>query len=153
MLIDFFLLFPLCFKSISAVASFARAAHIGIMLRSHCTIFCKRLNALAEIRHTDLLERSDCKIFACRKKLARAKKLVGLKADCLHACANETYCELFISEVNSDLLYGVEGTYQSERENADKCAFTQAKACTQRKAFNVKCSLARFALHWPFSLP
>ena len=53
--------------------------HINVILRlrSHCTIFCKRLKARAEIRHTDPLECSDCKIFACGKKLAHAKKLVG----------------------------------------------------------------------------
>ena len=34
-------------------------------------------NARAEIRHTDPLECSDCKIFACGKKLAHSKKLVG----------------------------------------------------------------------------
>ena len=46
-------------------------------LRSRCAIFCKRLNARAEIRHSDPLECSECKIFACSKKLAHAKKLVG----------------------------------------------------------------------------
>ena len=72
---------------------------ISLRLRSHCTIFCKRVNARAEIRHTDLLECSDCKIFACRKKLAQARKLVGYQADYLHARAS------FISEAESDLLY------------------------------------------------
>ena len=34
------------------------------------------------------------------------------------------YCDLFISEVKGDLLYGIQGTYnQSERENAKKLAF------------------------------
>ena len=49
----------------------------AIRLRSHCTIFCKRVNARAEIRHTDPLECSNCKIFACGKKLAHAKKRVS----------------------------------------------------------------------------
>ena len=48
-----------------------------LRLRSHCTIFCKRVNARAEIRHTDPLECSDSKIFACGKKPADVKKLVG----------------------------------------------------------------------------
>ena len=30
---------------------------------SHCTIFCDRVNARAEIRHTDPLQCSDCRIF------------------------------------------------------------------------------------------
>ena len=42
-------------------------------LRSYCTFFCKRVNARAEMRHTDPLECSDCKIFACGKQLADAK--------------------------------------------------------------------------------
>ena len=53
----------------------------------------------------------------------------------------EIYCELFISEVESDLLYGIQGTYQSERENANKSALTQAKACTQKQAVNVNSAL------------
>ena len=53
----------------------------GIRLRSHCKIFCKRLNARAGIRHTDPIACLDCKIFACGKKLVHAKKLVGYKAD------------------------------------------------------------------------
>ena len=48
------------------------------------------------------------------------------------------YSELFISEVKSDLLYdGIQGTYQSERENANKSMFMQVKACTQKQAVNV----------------
>ena len=49
----------------------------NLWLRSHCTIFYKRLNALADPRHTNSLECSDCKIFTGGKKLADAKKLVG----------------------------------------------------------------------------
>ena len=30
-------------------------------LHSHCTIFCKRVNARAEMRHTNPLQCSDCK--------------------------------------------------------------------------------------------
>ena len=45
-----------------------------IRLRSHCTVFCKRLNACAEICRTNPLLCSECKIFACGKKLAHAKK-------------------------------------------------------------------------------
>ena len=43
----------------------------------HIAIFCKRLNARAEIRHTNPLQCSDCKIFACGKNLPHAKQLVG----------------------------------------------------------------------------
>ena len=32
-----------------------------VNLYSHCTIFCKRVNARAEIRHTNPLQCSDCK--------------------------------------------------------------------------------------------
>ena len=49
-----------------------------VWLRSDCTIFCKRLNAHAEIHHTNPLERSECKIFRSGKKVAHAKKLVGI---------------------------------------------------------------------------
>ena len=108
-----------------------------IRLRSHCTIFCKRVYARATFHHTDPLECSDCKIFACEQKLAHAKKLVGQQADYLHARASEIYCELSISQVKSDLLYGIQGTCQSEREQANQSALTQAKACTQKQAFNV----------------
>ena len=53
-------------------------ANLGFLrLRSHCTTFCKRVYARATFRHTDPLECSDCKIFACEQKLAHAKKLVG----------------------------------------------------------------------------
>ena len=48
-------------------------------LRSHCTIFCKRVNARAEIRHTDPLECSDCKILACGKSLLMRKSLLVSK--------------------------------------------------------------------------
>ena len=48
-----------------------------LRLRSHCIIFCMRVYARATFRHTDPLECSDCKIFACEQKLAHAKKLVG----------------------------------------------------------------------------
>ena len=36
----------------------------------------------------------------------------------------------------SDLLYGLQGTYQCEWENANKSAFMQAEACMQKQAFN-----------------
>ena len=49
--------------------------------------------ARAEIRHTNPLECSDCKNFAC------GKNLVGWQADYLHARASEMYFELFISDV------------------------------------------------------
>ena len=44
-----------------------------VKLRSHCTIFRKRLHARADFRHSNPLECSECKIFACRKTLAHAK--------------------------------------------------------------------------------
>ena len=50
---------------------------VDVRLRSHCTVFCKRVNARADFRHTDPLACSNFKIFACGKKLASAKKLVG----------------------------------------------------------------------------
>ena len=34
-----------------------------LRLHSHCTIFCKRVNALAEIRNTNPLQCLNCKIF------------------------------------------------------------------------------------------
>ena len=45
-------------------------------LRLHCTIFCKHVNASADIRHTNPLQCSEFKIFECKKKLAHVKKLV-----------------------------------------------------------------------------
>ena len=48
----------------------------SIMLRSLCTIFCRRLTARADFRHSNPFECLDCKIFAGRKKLAHAKKHV-----------------------------------------------------------------------------
>ena len=68
-----------------------------------------------------------------QKKLAHAKKLVGEQADYLHARASEIYCELFISQVKSNLLYGIQGKSQSEQENANKSAFTQAKHARKNK--------------------
>ena len=50
---------------------------LSVRLRSHCTIFCKRLNARADFCHTNPLQCLECKIFECGKKLAYAKKLVG----------------------------------------------------------------------------
>ena len=69
-------------------------------------------------------------LHASRSLLMR-KCLLVIQADYLHARASEIYCELSISQVKSDLLYGIQGTCQSEREQANKSALTQAKACTQ----------------------
>ena len=49
------------------------------------------------------LECSDCKISPCEKKLAQAKNLL-LASRLL----SEIYCEFFISEVKSDLLFGIQ---------------------------------------------
>ena len=77
-----------------------------------------------------------------RSLLVRAKKLgFGEEADKIHARASEMYPELFISEVKSDLLFGIKGTHQSEQENANKRVFMQAKACTQKQAFDVNAAL------------
>ena len=65
------------------------------------------------------------------------KKNVGLQADYLHARANEMHSELFILELEKrPVLYGIQGKYQSTRDNPNESAFTQAKACTQKQAFN-----------------
>ena len=74
-------------KSWKNVARVIRAGFVlGMTARSLCTQGClnivhpflpKRLNARADFCHTYRLECSDCKIFACGKKLAYAKKLVG----------------------------------------------------------------------------
>ena len=48
------------------------------------------------------------------------KKLLDKQTDYLHARASEMDSELFISEIKSDLLYGIQGNHQSERKNANK---------------------------------
>ena len=53
-----------------------RMAKRFIRLR-FCTIPYMHFNARADFCHTNPLECSDCKIFACGKKFAHAKKLVG----------------------------------------------------------------------------
>ena len=52
-----------------------------------------------------------------------------------HPCAHasEMYCELFISEVKSDLVYGIQGTYQPERENANKARLGKQKHARKNK--------------------
>ena len=69
------------------------------------------------------------------------------------ACSYEKACrlawmdsELFFSGVKSDLLYGIQRTSQSERESANKGAFMQAKAWTQKQAFNVSAAYQDIAL-------
>ena len=49
--------------------------------------------------------------------------------------------ELFMSEVKSDLPYGMQGTYQSERENQNKSVSTQVKPCMQKQAFDLNAAL------------
>ena len=54
--------------------------------------------------------------------------------------ASEIFSDLFILEVKSDLLYGIQGTYQSKRENANKSAFTQAKHARET-SLSCECNL------------
>ena len=54
----------LCPKEIylrKAISLNKRKGQICLRLHSHCTIFCKRVNTGAEIRHTNPLQCSDCK--------------------------------------------------------------------------------------------
>ena len=48
-----------------------------LVLKRYSAIFCKRLNACADFHHNSPFDCSECKIFACGKKLAHATKLVG----------------------------------------------------------------------------
>ena len=54
----------------------------NLRLRSHCTIFCKRLNARVDFHHTNSLECLEGKIFASGKKLACAKRTLFKEAPC-----------------------------------------------------------------------
>ena len=91
---------------------------------------------MAEIRHTNPLQCSECKIFECGKKLANVKKHVGEQADYLHAPTSEMYSELFISKIKSTCNVAFKGHINLNGKNANKSVLTQVKACTQKQTFN-----------------
>ena len=70
-----------------------------------------------------------------RKEVCACEKACWLASRLITRAWKRMYSELFISEVKSDLLYGIQGKCQFERENGNKRAFTLAKACTQKRDF------------------
>ena len=70
------------------------------------------------------------------------RKTCWLEADYLHAHASKKDFELFISEEEKQPAIWDPRHISIQRENLNKSAFTQAKACTQKQASNVNGALA-----------